>query len=135
MEENEITGAIVSAAIKVHTALGPGLLESVYKACLHHELVKRGLHVVREHPVPVHYDGVLFELGFRMDLLVEDRVVVEVKAAKANPIHEAQLLSHALDQDACRATAELSCSEHEGWHKADDQLRQTKVTSLFTSVR
>lgn len=94
MEENEITGAIVSAAIKVHTALGPGLLESVYKACLHHELVKRGLHVVREHPVPVHYDGVLFELGFRMDLLVEDRVVVEVKAAKANPIHEAQLLSH-----------------------------------------
>lgn len=94
MEENEITGAIVSAAFKVHTALGPGLLESVYKACLHHELVKRGLHVAREHPVPVHYDGVLFELGFRMDLLVEDKVVVEVKAAKANPIHEAQLLSY-----------------------------------------
>jgi len=94
MEDNEITGTIVSAAIKVHTVLGPGLLESVYKACLHHELVKRGLSVTREQPVPVQYDGVQFEMGFRMDLLVENSVIVEVKAAKANPVHEAQLLSH-----------------------------------------
>jgi GxxExxY protein len=94
METNEITGEIVSAAIKVHTVLGPGLLESVYKACLHHELVKRGLQVIREHPVPVQYDGVQFEMGFRMDLFVEDRVIVEVKAARENPVHEAQLLSH-----------------------------------------
>lgn len=94
MQDNDVTGTIVSAAMKVHTVLGPGLLEGVYKACLHHELVKRGLHVVREHPVPVQYDGVQFEMGFRIDPLVEDSVIVEVKAAKAHPVHEAQLLSH-----------------------------------------
>ena len=94
MLENEITGSIVNAAMKVHTALGPGLFESVYKACLQHELVKRGLQVEREHPVPVQYDGERFDFGFRIDLLVGGIVVVEVKAAKPNPLYEAQLLSY-----------------------------------------
>ena len=94
MEDNDISGIIVSAAMKVHTVLGPGLLESVYKACLHHELAKRGLRAIREHPIPIQYDGLQFDMGFRADLLVEDRVIVEVKASKENPVHEAQLLSH-----------------------------------------
>ena len=94
MLENEITGSIVSAAMKVHTALGPGLFENVYKTCLQHELVKRGLKVEREHPVPVQYDGERFDFGYRIDLLVEGVVVVEVKAAKPNPLYEAQLLSY-----------------------------------------
>ena len=93
MAENEITGAIVNAAIKVHTALGPGLFENVYKSCLQHELLKRGLRVEREHPVPVMYDGERFDFGYKVDLLVENIVIVEVKAAKPNPIYEAQLLS------------------------------------------
>lgn len=94
MTANDITGSIVNAAIKVHTALGPGLFENVYKSCLQHELAKRGLQVEREHPVPVVYDGERFDFGYRIDLLVEKIVVVEVKAAKPNPLFEAQLLSY-----------------------------------------
>jgi len=94
MTENEITGSIVNAAMKVHTALGPGAFEHVYKSCLQYELVKRGLRVEREHPVPVQYDGERFDFGYRIDLLVEGMIVVEVKAAKPNPLYEAQLLSY-----------------------------------------
>jgi GxxExxY protein len=94
MTENEITGSIVNAAMKIHTALGPGVFENVYKSCLQYELVKRGLRVEREHPVPVQYDGERFDFGYRIDLLVEGMIVVEVKAAKPNPLYEAQLLSY-----------------------------------------
>ena len=94
MTENDISGSIVRAAIKVHTALGPGLFESVYKSCLQYELEKHGLHVEREHPVAVHYDDRSFGFGYRIDLLVERTVVVEVKAAKPNPLYVAQLLSY-----------------------------------------
>lgn len=80
MERNEISGAIVDAAMKVHSALGPGLLESAYAACLRHELIKRGLKVASEVPVPVVYDGIKLEAGYKLDLLVEDTVVVELKA-------------------------------------------------------
>ena len=79
----------------VHSALGPGLLESAYAACLAHELRERGLRVVMQHPLPVLYRGVQIELGYRLDLLVEDAVVVELKAvSRVLPIHEAQLLSY-----------------------------------------
>lgn len=81
--------------MKVHSALGPGLLEGAYHACLAHELRQRGLSVVAQVPLPIHYQGVNIELGYRIDLLVEDTVVVELKAvAKLLPIHEAQLLSY-----------------------------------------
>jgi len=80
VERNEISGAIVDAAMKVHSALGPGLLESAYAACLRHELIKRGLKVASEVPVPVVYDGIKLEAGYKLDLLVEDTVVVELKA-------------------------------------------------------
>ncbi|MBK6485403.1 MAG: GxxExxY protein [Gemmatimonadetes bacterium] len=90
-----ITGQVVDAAIKVHSALGPGLLEKAYEVCLAHELRTRGLDVQCQLPLPVRYEGVTLDLGYRVDLLVEHAVVVELKAVtKLLPVHEAQLLSH-----------------------------------------
>ena len=95
MDRNEISGEIVNAAMKVHSALGPGLLESAYAACLRHELIKRGLRVASEVPVPVVYDGIKLEAGYKLDLLVEDTIIVELKAIEAlAPIHQAQRISY-----------------------------------------
>jgi len=95
MDINNITGQIVDAAMKVHTALGPGLLESAYEACLAHELKKRGFSIERQKEMPVEYDGILIDIGYRLDLLVNDKVVVELKAvSEVAPIHEAQILSY-----------------------------------------
>ena len=92
---NEITGTVVNSAMKVHSLLGPGLLESAYQACLAHELRMRGLEVVGQVPLPVVYEGQKLEAGYRIDLVVESRVVVEVKSVESiHPIHEAQLLSY-----------------------------------------
>ena len=102
MSENEIGEAVIAAAMRVHTALGPGLLESVYEACLAHELTKHGMSVKRQVVVPVHYDGLELESGLRLDLLVNDRVVVELKCVdRFAPIHTAQLLSY-LKLSKCR---------------------------------
>src|SRR5437868_5484424 len=95
MKTNDITGAIIGAAIKVHRTLGPGLLESVYRICLAHELTKLGLRVEKEKPIPVIYDGIQLECGFRADLLVEGMVIVECKAKdKLHPVDQAQIMSH-----------------------------------------
>lgn len=95
MEINQITGAIISSAMRVHTQLGPGLLESTYQACLVHELQKRGLKVLAEVGMPVIYDSVKLEVGYRIDLLVQDEVIVELKSVEAlTPIHQAQLLTY-----------------------------------------
>ena len=95
LQRNEISGAVVDAAMKIHSALGPGLLESAYAACLKHELIKRGLRVASEVPLPVVYDGVRLDAGYRLDLVVEDTVVVEPKAIEAlAPIHQAQIISY-----------------------------------------
>jgi len=95
MELNEISSAILAAAFKVHTAIGPGVLESVYQTCLHHELKKASLRVESQVAVPVHYDGLNMESGYRIDLLVEDLVIVELKCVDALlPIHKAQLLTY-----------------------------------------
>jgi GxxExxY protein len=95
MHVNEVSGQIIDAAIKVHSVLGPGLLERAYQVCLAHELGKRGLRVRSEVPMPLRYDGVELDLAYRIDLLVEECVVVEIKAAaKILPIYHAQLLSH-----------------------------------------
>ncbi|QSV47336.1 GxxExxY protein [Geobacter benzoatilyticus] len=81
--------------MKVHSALGPGLLESAYEACLVHELKKRDVKVISQVALPVNYDGVTIELGYRLDLLVENKVIVELKAVeKVSPVHQAQLLSY-----------------------------------------
>jgi GxxExxY protein len=90
-----LTEAIIGAAIEVHRALGPGLLESAYEACLAHELLSRGIMVQRQLSLPIVYKGQLVEVGYRIDMLVDDRVVVELKAVdKLIPIHEAQLMTH-----------------------------------------
>jgi GxxExxY protein len=95
MHVNEISGEIVDAAMKVHSTLGPGLLESAYEACLAYELRKRGLRVRTQVPVPIVYDGIVVEQGYRIDMLVEESVVVELKAVrKITPVDEAQILSH-----------------------------------------
>ncbi len=95
METNELTHAIIGAAIEVHRRLGPGLLESAYRACLAYELRKRGFEVQEEVPVPVVYDDVKLECGFRADLIVNRQVVVELKAKTAvHPVDKAQTLSH-----------------------------------------
>jgi GxxExxY protein len=92
---DKISREIIGAAIDVHRMLGPGLLESAYATCLQHELLQRGLKVVRELPVPIRYKGITLDCGYRLDLLVEESVVVEVKAVDAlAPIHQAQLMSH-----------------------------------------
>jgi GxxExxY protein len=92
---NEITGQVVDAAIKVHSALGPGLLESTYEACLMYELNKRGLSARNQVPLPVRYEEVLIEVGYRIDLLVGESVIVELKSVDVVvPIHKAQLLSY-----------------------------------------
>ncbi|MEM9367032.1 MAG: GxxExxY protein [Planctomycetota bacterium] len=95
METNELTHAIIAAAIEVHSRLGPGLLESAYRKCLAYELRRRGFDVQEERPVPVIYDEVHLECGFRADLIVNGSVVVELKAKTAiHPVDKAQTLSH-----------------------------------------
>ena len=92
---NSITESIISAAIAVHRELGPGLLESAYESCLVYELLQQGLTVERQKALPVTYRGVKIDCGYRIDLLVEDAVIVELKAVeRIDPIHEAQLLSY-----------------------------------------
>jgi GxxExxY protein len=92
---NRITGAVIAAAMRVHSQLGPGLLESAYEACLAHELRKQGVAVSQQVGLPVIYDGERIELGYRIDLMVEDLIVVEIKCVEAiHPVHQAQLLSY-----------------------------------------
>jgi len=92
---DEITGQIVDAAIQVHRALGPGLLESAYEACLVSELVQRGLLIERQKDLPVVYRDTRIDCGYRLDLLVEEQVIVEVKAVdKLAPIHDAQVITY-----------------------------------------
>ena len=95
MTENEIAKEIVDAAYHVHTRLGPGLLESVYKICMAHELQKRGLRVEKEQPIAIVYDNIQFEEGFRADLVVEEKVIVELKSLeKVSPVHKKKLLTY-----------------------------------------
>ena len=95
MHENEIAREIVNAAYKIHTALGPGLLESVYEATLAYELGKRGFEVVRQQPIPVIYESVRMEMGFRADLIVSGTVIVELKSVEiVAPVHKKQLLTY-----------------------------------------
>lgn len=92
---DEIAKEIVDAAFKIHSKLGPGLLESAYEACLAHELTKREFIVERQKPQPVHYDGIEIEVGYRLDILVNDSVIIELKAVEQlAPIHQAQLMTY-----------------------------------------
>ena len=93
--ENEITEKIIGAAIEVHRHLGPGLLESAYEDCLCYELAERGLRFQRQLAFPVHYKTITLESNYRLDLMVEDEVIVEIKSVEATiPVHAAQLLTY-----------------------------------------
>ena len=95
MDENTVAKQIVDAAYRVHTKLGPGLLESVYESALAYELEKRGLKVVRQQAMPVVYEDLYIQTGFHADLIVEERVIVEVKSIEAvAPVHKKQLLTY-----------------------------------------
>ena len=95
MPENQIGEIIIGAALRVHSVVGPGLLESAYEACLLHELEKRRLHVRRQVALPVRYDDLMIDAGYRIDLLIENSVVIELKALETVlPVHRAQLLSY-----------------------------------------
>ena len=80
MTENDLSRLVIASAMKVHSALGPGLLESAYEACLQHELIKSGLRVERQKPIPLIYETVKLECGYRLDLLVDSKLIIEVKA-------------------------------------------------------
>ncbi len=96
-EEDRAAAAIVHAAYTVHGALGPGLLESVYEACFCHELGKAGFTYTGQKPIPLVYDGLVFDEGFRVDVIVDDKVLCELKSVeRLLPVHEAQLLSYLL---------------------------------------
>lgn len=95
MEINQITEKIIGGAIEIHKVLGPGLLESAYEECLVFELQNAGLTIERQKPVPVVYKGIKLDCGYRIDILVEDTVLIELKTVDAfNPVHEAQILTY-----------------------------------------
>ena len=95
MTENEIATQIVDAVFKIHTTLGPGLLESVYEAVMAEELSRRGLQVIRQQAIPVAYESVRLDIGFRTDLIVEGKVIAEIKSVEAiAPVHKKQLLTY-----------------------------------------
>lgn len=102
MTENEIAKIVVDVAYHIHVKLGPGLLESVYQAVMLHELKKRGLEVAGEVEVPVEWDGLCIEVGFRADIIVQDKVVIELKSVEHSiPVHKKQLLTY-LRLTGCR---------------------------------
>ena len=95
MTENELSKIIVDVSYKIHTKLGPGLLESVYEAVLYYELTKKGLQVERQKPIPVIWEDVYLDIGFRSDLIVENKVIVEIKSvAEISNVHPKQLLTY-----------------------------------------
>jgi GxxExxY protein len=94
-ELNKISGIIINAAIEVHRTLGPGLLESAYQECLHYELIQRGVDVVKEHPLPIVYKEIKLDHGYRIDLLVNNKIVVEIKTVDSfTDVHFAQVLTY-----------------------------------------
>ena len=95
MTLNSLSGQVVDAAYKIHTTLGPGLLESVYESALAHELTKRQIPFQRQHPIPVLYDGVFIQTAFHADIFVADALIVELKSIETvSPIHKKQLLTY-----------------------------------------
>ncbi|OOQ58624.1 GxxExxY protein [Mucilaginibacter pedocola] len=95
MTENELSNKVIGLAIEVHNALGPGLLESAYKECLFYKLAKSGLFVEKEKPLPIIFEEVRLDVGYRLDLLIENKLVIELKSVEAlNDVHTAQTLTY-----------------------------------------
>jgi GxxExxY protein len=123
MTENATAKEIVDAAFRIHTTLGPGLLESVYDAVLAYELGRRGLRVVRQQPIPIVYEDIRIDTGFRADLIVEDKVIIEVKSVEnLAPVHKKQLLTYLpARRQAPWLAHQLSRATHQRWHHARRQ--------------
>ncbi len=95
MTEDELSNIVIGLAIKVHKNLGPGLLESSYKECLYYEISKAGLYVEKEKPMPLIYEEVKMDIGYRLDILVENKLVIEIKSVEVlNDVHLAQILTY-----------------------------------------
>ncbi len=95
IRENEIANAVIGLSIEVHNALGPGLLENAYKECLYYKLIKSGFRAEKEKPIPLIFEGVRIDCGYRVDILIEDKLVVETKSVSAlNELHLAQILTY-----------------------------------------
>jgi len=95
MTENELSKIIVNTCFQIHTELGPGLFESVYEECLYYELIQEGLFVERQKELPVIYKGIKMEVGFRTDLIVEKKIIIEIKSVELiAPVHQKQLLTY-----------------------------------------
>ena len=95
LDDDEIGTLLIGSAIQIHRVLGPGLLESVYETCLHHELIKAGLEARRQVFLPIEYDGLQFDNAFRTDILVEDKLIVEIKVVeRIQPVHLSQLMTY-----------------------------------------
>jgi GxxExxY protein len=131
-EINVRTGQVVDAAMRVHSRLGPGLLEGANEACLAYELRERGLSVLVQQALPVEYDGARIDIGYRADLIVDAVVIVELKAiAKLQPIHEAQLLSYLkAERLSCWSVDQLPRAAPQGRHQANGQQRVTYVGTI-----
>ena len=122
MIENEIGTVIVDCAVHLHQDLGPGLLESVYEVILARKLEKQGLHVERQVAVPIHYEGAKFDGGFRADLIVEGKVIIELKSVeKVNPAHKKQLLTY------LRLTPSFFSSDHHRAKSLNFSKRHYKI--------
>lgn len=133
MIENVITQRILKCAFKVHTKLGPGLLESAYQECLHYELMREGLNVVKEKPMPLIYNEVKLDTGYRIDLLVNGKVVIEVKAVEGiTDVHLAQTLTY-LKLSGCKVGLLLNFNVKSMKHGVK-RVINTKAQTLRDSV-
>jgi GxxExxY protein len=95
LHENELSNVVIRQALKIHTSLGPGLLESVYQACLIHQLASEGLRTISQKPIPLVFEGIKLDCGFRCDIIVEEKLLIEVKSVEAvTEIHHAQVLTY-----------------------------------------
>ncbi len=123
--QEQLTEAVIGAAIEVHRALGPGLLESAYEQCLCHELSLRGIPFSRQVDLPVVYKGVRLDCGYRMDLVVDDQVIVEIKTVdRLSPVHEAQLLTYLkTERQESGPVTELQYRRTETWNQADGTMK------------
>lgn len=129
---NIITGKVLTAAFRVHSALGPGLLESAYQACLAYELHQMRLKADVQVALPVTYDQIRLEVGYRLDIVVEQQVILELKAVnQLLPIHEAQLLSYfKIERTAGGSPDQLPRGPPQGWHPAPHQHDAISLISL-----
>lgn len=137
MEINQLTEKIIGCAIEVHKTLGPGLLESAYEECLSYELSRNGIPFERQKNMPVYYKGNLLDCGYRLDILVDSKVVVEIKAIDSfSPIHEAQVITY-LKLSSCSVGLLMNFNVRKltsGIRRIVNQFNETSASSAISAV-